>query len=68
MENDHLKWIFHDFPESRHLGVCQNLLLSMLVGCTPIKSIYFDVHQGYKVLMQRHIESLRIHPEKQLTR
>ena len=29
------------------MGVCQNLLLSMLVGWTPINPSYFDVHQGY---------------------
>ena len=37
-----------------HLGVYQNLLLSMLVGSSHPFTNYFDVHQGYKVLTQSH--------------
>ena len=41
-----------------HLGVCQNPLLSMLVGWTPINPSYFDVHQGYKVSTHSHVDGL----------
>ena len=33
------------FPLESNMGVCQNLLLSMLVGWTPINPSYFDVHK-----------------------
>ena len=44
------RWWFGGTPMTNrkpptNMGVCQNLLLSMLVGWTPINPSYFDVHK-----------------------